>query len=175
MGRKSNFEKKQEIVLEQLKNLKKNLNGKTYRAYEDDIRFNKTTVNQLDKIQKDLSLIPSFSKNVKKQQIKNSHVRHRDQINEIMNVGTEYSNEISTTRFDRTSNKLDRYKEKQFSALDFYFREYQNDNFNKLNIFDGKMIYPNYAFIKPLVINKLDSLRKETTNKLQLHIYYNQI
>jgi hypothetical protein len=30
MGRKSNFEKKQEIVLEKLKSLKKNLNGKTH-------------------------------------------------------------------------------------------------------------------------------------------------
>ena len=37
MGRKSNFVKKQEIVLEKLKSLKKNLNGKTYRSYEDDI------------------------------------------------------------------------------------------------------------------------------------------
>ena len=41
MGRKSNFEKKRDIVLELLKNLKKNLNGKTYRSYEDDIRFKK--------------------------------------------------------------------------------------------------------------------------------------
>ena len=39
MVRKSNFEKKQDIVLELLNNLKKNLNGKTYRSYEDDIIF----------------------------------------------------------------------------------------------------------------------------------------
>ena len=42
--------------------------------------------------------------------------------------------------------------------------------FNQFGIFD-KIIFPNYAFIKPLVINKLDALRKETSNKLQLHTY----
>ena len=172
MGRKSNFEKKQELLLDQLKKLKEKLNGKTYRAYENDIRFNKTTVNQLNKIEKDLSLIPSFAKNVKKSEIKNTHVRQQDQINEIMNVGNEYSNEISTTRMNRTSKTLDKYKSKKFSGLDFYFREYQNDDFNKLNIIElSGLIFPNYNFIKPLVINKLEALRKETSNKLQLHTY----
>ena len=171
MGRKSNFEKKQDIVLELLKNLKKNLNGKTYRSYEDDIRFKKTTVNQLTKIQKDLELIPKFSKNIKKQQIKNSYVKQQEQIKEIMNVGNEYSQELATTKINRTSNKLDRYKQVQYSALDFYFREYQNDNFDKLNMYIGMNVYPNYGFIKPLVINKLETLRKEISNKLQLHTY----
>jgi hypothetical protein len=88
-----------------------------------------------------------------------------------MNIGNEYSNEIATTKINRTSNKLDRYKSVQYSPLDFYFREYQNDIFDKLNIFVGSHIYPNYGFIKPLIINKLETLRKEISNKLQLHTY----
>ena len=46
MGRKSNFNIKQENLLNLLKTLKKNMNLKTYLSYYDDIMFNKTTVNQ---------------------------------------------------------------------------------------------------------------------------------
>ena len=116
-------------------------------------------------------MIPKFSKNIKKQQIKNSYVKQQEQIKEIMNIGNEYSQELATTKINRTSNKLDRYKQVQYSALDFYFREYQNDTFDKLNIFVGSHIFPNYGFIKPLIINKLETLRKEISNKLQLHTY----
>ena len=63
MGKKSNFSKKQDFLIKYLKSLEKNMNRKTYLAYSDDINFNKTTINQLNKIEKALALIPKYSKN----------------------------------------------------------------------------------------------------------------
>ena len=174
MGRKSNFTKKQEILIEKLKGLKNIIHPRTYRSYDDDIRFNKTTVNQLTKIEKDLALIPSYGKRVTKPSIKNAHQRQNVEIASIMDSGIQYSNDIISSKLNKTSNKLDKYKSKfggSYDGINFYFREYENNDFNKLNIVVDGLTYPNTSFIKPLVVNKLESLRKEISNKLQLHTY----
>ena len=175
MGRKSNFSIKQDFLIKYLKTLEKNMNRKTYLAYRNDINFNKTTVNQLNKIEKDLALIPSFSKNLKKADIKNIHQKHQDEVASILNAGGEYANEVFENKLiQRTANKVDKYKNKfggEYNGINFYFREYQNDDFSKLNIFDQDLIIPNESFIRSVIVSKLMSLRDEISKKLQLHTY----
>ena len=175
MGKKSNFSKKQDFLIKYLKSLEKNMNRKTYLAYSDDINFNKTTINQLNKIEKDLALIPKYSKNLKKADIKNIHQKHQDEVSSILNAGGGYADEVFENKLiQRTANQIDKYKNKfggEYNGINFYFREYENDDFNKLNIFDGELIIPNESFIRLVIVSKLMSLRDEISKKLQLHTY----
>ena len=156
MGRKSNINIKRDFLINYLKTLRKNINPRTYQAYYDDIMFNKTTVNQLNKIEKDLVLIPTYGKNLKKADIKNKDQMLRTEISGILNAGVEYSTEFLYNRtLERTLNKIDKYRKVNYNGLNFYFREeYQNDDLNRLNIFDGEFIIPSVGFIQSLVLNK---------------------
>jgi hypothetical protein len=111
----------------------------------------------------------------KKADIKNIHQKHQDEVSSILNAGVEYANEVFENRLiQRTANQIDKYKNKfggEYSGINFYFREYQNDDISKLNIFNEELIIPNESFIRSVIVPKLMSLRDENSKKLQLHTY----
>jgi hypothetical protein len=195
MGRKSNLEKKREILIAILKTKEKALKRSVYLNYLDDIMFYLPTVNKLDKLQDKLQLIPSTGNKIKKSDI-NKLIKNdknmKTEIFSIMNAGDSYSEGQTQNRlykkeartlmnagevysnipkFIRTSKTHDKYKKRQHNKLDFYFREYKYDDVDSLNTYDDGVMIPHIANIRHLIANKLMNLISNVNKKLQLHTY----
>ena len=151
MGRKKNIDKKREVLTELLKVKESNLKRSVYLNYLDDITFYANTINKLNKIQNELSLIPSRAHKIKRSDIKKLIKNNREnqsEIRSILNAGQEYSTDLANIpRIKRSSNMLDKYRNKTYAGINYFFREYVYDDEIKLNIVDGLIIKPNVSFI----------------------------
>jgi alkyl hydroperoxide reductase subunit AhpC len=150
---------------------------KSYTALRNDIEFNnKLTVNKLGKIFNDLVSVSKSSKKLKiddlnyfKGRYQRQQKKVQDERKSILDAASAYHDEVENINTKRTTKLTETYRTQTF--LNHHFREYENDNFDKLNYYDGDLILPSRNFISELVINKLTSLRRETHRSKQLHVY----